>query len=86
MTTETSLTILVVFLSAALAMFLTLSIFFVYKLIKVVDDVKHITEKAEQIADKAEAVTEMFGKAAAPLAFTQVLSNIIETVTRKRKG
>ncbi len=85
MTTETSLIILVAFLSVALAFFLTLSCIFVYKLIKVVDAVKHITEKAEQIADKAEAVTEMFGKAAAPMAFTQVLSNIMDAVNRKKK-
>ena len=54
--------ILVIFLSTALAVLLVLSIVAVIKLIQVLNHIKRITAKAEDIADKAEAVGEFFQK------------------------
>jgi uncharacterized protein (DUF58 family) len=86
MDTNTSLTILVVILSVTLAVFLILGIILLVTLIQVANSVKHITLKAEEIADKAEAAAEMLQNAAAPVAFGRVLSNIFDTVNKfKRK-
>jgi hypothetical protein len=84
MDTNTALTTLVIFLSVALAMFLTLGIILVVKLIQVTNSVKRITDKAELIADKAEGAVEMLSNAAAPVAFGRVLSSIMDTVNRKK--
>ena len=85
MEANTSLTILVAILSAALAVFLILGIIFMVKLIQVANTVKRITAKAEEIADKAEMAAEMFQNAAAPMAFGRVLSTIVEAVTNHKK-
>ena len=86
MSTQTSLTILVAFLSTALLLFLVLGCVLLAKMIKISNDVKKITEHAEHIAGQAEAVSDIMGKAAAPMAFSKVLSNIVENVTRRKKG
>ena len=85
MSTQTSLAILVIFLSVALAIFLTLSIILLVKLIQISNSVKRITLKAEDIADRAEGAVEMLSNAAAPVAFGRVLSSIMDTVSRKKK-
>lgn len=78
--------ILVIILSATLAIFLVLAIVLVVKLIQVANAIKHITTKAEEIVDKAEEVTEMFQKTAAPIAVGRFLSNISDLLSRKGKG
>lgn len=86
MDTNTSLTILVVILSITLAIFLILAIVLLVKLIQVANIVKRITIKAEEIADKAEHAADMLQNAAAPVAFSRVVSNIFDTVNKfKRK-
>lgn len=84
MTTETSLTILVVILSVTLVLFLILAITLVVKLIAVANAIKRITIKAEEIADKAEAVTEFFGKTSGTMAIGKLLGNIADMVNRKK--
>lgn len=85
MSADTSLTILVVILSITLGVFLILGIVFLSKAIQIANNVKHVTEKAEQIADKAEGAVEMLSNAAAPVAFGRVLSNIVEAVKGSNK-
>lgn len=80
------MTILVVILSITLGIFLILGIIFLVKVIKIAGNVQHITQKAEQIADKAEAVTEVFSQAAGPMAFSRVVANIVDAVSGKNKG
>lgn len=85
MTTDASLKILVVILSATLALFLILAIVAVIKVIQVFSSLKRITTKAEEIADKAEAVTDFFEKSAAPLALTRFLTNVADVVSKHKK-
>jgi len=86
MDTNTSITILVIILSTTLAIALILTIVLLVKLVQISNAIKRITVKAEEIADKAEAVTEFFGHASGPVAVGKVLSNIVETVNNwKRK-
>ncbi|MEO8784952.1 MAG: hypothetical protein ABI221_01310 [Candidatus Saccharimonadales bacterium] len=84
MTTDASLKILVIILSATLALFLILSIVAVIKVIQVFSSLRDITKKAELIADKAEAVTDFFEKSAAPLALTRFLTNVADVVSKHK--
>lgn len=89
MSTETSLTILVVILSVTLAIFLVLGIVALVKVIQVLGHLKRISEKAEELADKAEEIGAYFQKAAKPAAFMGVVGNIVDSFKqgkRKAKG
>lgn len=77
--------ILVIILSIALAVLLVTSIFFVVVLIKLVNQVRAVTDKAEEIVDDVEAVSSFFKKAAAPVAITGLISNIVSAVTDHNK-
>jgi len=85
MNVDMSLKILVIILSTTLAIFLIASIVLVVKLIQVAKHLNNITAKAEEIADKAEAVSEFFGRSAAPLAIGKLLGSIAEAVGRNNK-
>lgn len=86
MTADLSMQILVIILSTTLAIFLVLAIVLIVKLIQVANAIKHITTKAEEIVDRAEEVSEMFQRTAAPLAVGRLLSNIADLLSRKGKG
>lgn len=68
---------MVIILSGMLALFLLVSIVAVVKFVQILNHVKRLTEKAEQIADKAEAVTEFFQASAGPAAIVKLISNIV---------
>lgn len=81
--------ILVIILSSFLAIFLLLGIVILVMTIKLIKQIRHVTEKAESIADHAEAVTAFVGKTAGPVAIGKLLLGIIESVreqtTKRRK-
>jgi hypothetical protein len=76
--------ILVVILSTALAVFLILGIYLLVLTIKVVKSVKRVTDKAEHLADKAEAVGEFFHHAAGPMALGRALTTIADTFIHRK--
>ncbi len=76
---------LVVILSGTLAVFLILGIVATIIFIQILNHIKRLTEKAESIADKAEAVTSFFQASAGPAAIAKLLANIAQAVTSKRK-
>jgi hypothetical protein len=76
--------ILVVVLATVLALSLILGIILLSLLIKIARTVKRITDKAEQLADKAEAVGEFFQHAAAPMAFGRALTTIADTFFHRK--
>lgn len=78
--------ILVIFLSTFLAIFLILAIITLSLTIKLLKQLRQITEHAEHIAERAEAVTEMVGKAAGPMAIGKLLMGIVESVRSQTKG
>lgn len=86
MDTDTALKILVIILSTTLAVFLILGIVLVVKLIQVAKHLNNITIKAEQIADKAEAVTDFMSRSAGPIAIGKLLGNIADAISRGKKG
>lgn len=75
--------ILVVILSSALALFLILAITATVITIQILNHIKRVAEKAEHIADQAEAVTDFFQKTAGPVAIGRFLTNIAEAVFQK---
>jgi hypothetical protein len=79
--------ILVIILSIVLAIFLTLAIIATVLVIQVLRKIKRISNKAEELADKAEAVGEFFQKTAGPAtlfkAFTRIVKNYNKQQNRK---
>lgn len=80
---ENAQEILVVFLSVALGLFLVLSIIFLILLIKIAGHINRISEKAEQLTDKAENIADFFTKASTPLAIGRVISMIADIFTKR---
>ncbi len=81
--------ILLIILSTFLAIFLLLGIVILVMTIKLMKQLRHVTEKAESIADNAEAISSFVGKAAGPVAITKLLLGIVESVreqTNKRSN
>lgn len=83
---NTSEQILVIFLSTALAIFLLLFIILLVLAIKVVNNLRHITAKAEKIADKADSIADFFQATGPAIAVTKILGNIVETVKHNRSA
>lgn len=81
---DTSLEILVVVLSVALGVFLILSIYLVIRLIQVANHIKKITEHAEQVADRADHISDFFAKTATPVAIAKLIANLAETFQKKK--
>lgn len=72
--------ILVIVLSSFLAIFLLLGIIVLAFTVKILKQLRHITERAELIADRAEAVSSLVGKAAGPMAIVKLVAGIVESV------
>jgi hypothetical protein len=84
---ENAETILVVILTTLLAINLLLTFVLLIIFIKIANHVKHITEKAEAISDKAEHIAQFFSKAGTSMAFAKVISTVTDAIkARKRKG
>lgn len=75
---------LVVILATFLAIFLVLAIVLTVLMIKVTRSVRRITEKAESLANKAEAVGEFFEHAAAPMALGRAMAAVVEKFFNSR--
>ncbi len=65
--------------------FLVLAIAAAIKTIQILNHIKHITEKAESLADKAEAVGDFFQKSAGPLALVRLVAGMAESVFQKQR-
>lgn len=70
-----SFDVLVIILSATLAILLVLLIIATTYVIKILRHVRNITEKAESVADRVDNVSSYFEKGAAPVALGQMLAN-----------
>lgn len=80
---ENAQEILVVILSAFLALFLLLNIVFLIIAIKVVLVVKRVTTKAETLADKAEAVGDFFQHAATPMVIARLFNTVSDSIFKR---
>jgi hypothetical protein len=76
--------ILVIILATALAILLLLSIFAAIKIIQILSDIKKITHKTNEMADKAESMIESVQTASASIKIIQLLSSILTKTERKK--
>lgn len=81
---STSFEIIVIILSVFLAVFLILSIYLLVRFIQVINHVKRITEHAEQVADRADHISDFFAKTATPVAIAKLIANFAEVLNKKR--
>lgn len=85
-TMEDSTQILVVFLSVALAVFLILAIAVLVKVLQILSYIRQISEKAADLAEKAEAVGEFFERSATPLAVGRLIAKTIDGFLGRKRG
>lgn len=80
--------ILVIILSSTLGILLILCIVLAIYAIKLVKQLRVISNKAEEIVDDVEAVSGFFRKSAGPVAITSMVSNIVSKVAefKDKKG
>jgi hypothetical protein len=70
--------ILLSILAAALALFLILSIAIAVMVIRLLKTLRTVAEKAERVVESAEAVGDVFKKAAGPLGIFRLIQGIID--------
>lgn len=81
---ENAETILVIFLSTFLAIFLLLAIITTVKALQMIRRLNRIVDTAESLADKAEHAATLLRKAAAPAMISKLLSSLADAVTTKK--
>lgn len=77
--------ILVIVLSSILAIFLVGATIAIFIFVKILKDVKNITDKASQAADNIEQAAELFKKTSGVAAITKVVSNAISMFKHNSK-
>lgn len=84
---------LVILLSVMLGLFILLGVILLVKVIQIVNQVKRVTDRAEQAVDKAEHIASFFEKTATPVAIMKLVANMSDYVSKasvkfqnKRKG
>jgi hypothetical protein len=77
--------VLLIVVSSTLTVFLIVAIVATVYMIKVLNHIKNITEKAEHIADQAEQVTNFIQKTAGSVAIGKLIANIFNTFKSKKE-
>lgn len=76
--------ILVIILSATLAILLVLLIVATTYVIKILRNVRDITEKAQNVADRVDNMSSYLEKGMGPVAFGQTLANMFSSFNKGR--
>lgn len=82
---DTATHILVIILSAFLALFLLLGIIGLVQAIRLMRAIQRIAHKAEAIIESAESVGTLFRNAAGPLAIFKLIRNMAHVVKGNKK-
>jgi cell division protein FtsB len=77
--------ILVIFLSAALAVFLLLAILISIQILKLTRILRDIAERAERVVSSAEAVGRIFRKSSAPVSLVQFVRSVSDIVAEHKQ-
>jgi hypothetical protein len=80
-TTDTTLLII---LAVLMSLFFLLSAIAAGFLIKILQSVKRITDKAEHVVDSVEAAAEVLKDSSEKLTFIKLIKNIIDVSQRKK--
>lgn len=78
--------ILVIITSATLSLFLIVGVVVLVLIAKLLQAVRRIVEKAEQVVETAGEAAEMLRNASGPLAFFKVIGNIVRAVDKMYKS
>ena len=78
--------VLVIIVSSLLSLTLIFGIVLLIVLIKLAKNVRRVTEKAEQLVEDAESAASMFKNAAGPLTVLKTIGNIVEVVSKHKRG
>lgn len=84
MAMDTATQILVIITSSVLVIFLLVSIFLTIQVIAVVKRIKHLTERAETVADSVEAIGAAFQDAARSRKALKLFEKVVSTITSKK--
>lgn len=82
---NTAENILVIFLSTALAIFLTLAIVIAVQVIKLLKTLREISLKAQEFVDSAEKAADMVKDAVGQLSFMRFAQSVMDMVQKHRK-
>ena len=82
---DTAMQVLVIIVSATLTLFLILAAVTLIAILRLIKSIRRVTDKAEQLVDKAEMVGEIFGKAAGPVAVGRLITNVADHVFKYGK-
>jgi uncharacterized membrane protein len=83
---DTASEVLLIIVSSILAIFLIILIAAIVYVLKILRQVKRITERAETVAGSVEAAATAFGKTATPLAVLRIIGKIVSQANQSRKG
>jgi hypothetical protein len=83
---DTASEVLLIIVSSILAIFLIILIAAIVYAVKILRQVKRITERAENVAGSVEAAAAAFGKTAGPLAVLKIIGKIMAQANKSRKG
>jgi type II secretory pathway pseudopilin PulG len=83
---EQAETILVIITSSLLSLLLLIGIVLAVVVIKLVRSIRRIADRAEDLIDSAESVTEAFRHASGPLALLKTVQNIVSMVNEHKRS
>ena len=76
---------LLIILAVLLSVFFLLSGIAVFLLIRILQSVRHMADKAEQVVDTVEAAAENLRSASGKLTFLKLIKNIVDISQHKHK-
>ncbi len=78
--------IILIILASALALFLVLSVAIAVMIIRLLKTLRMIAGKAEKVVESAEAVGDVFRKAAAPAGVFHFIQGVVDMATKHKKN
>jgi hypothetical protein len=83
---EDAAVVLIIILASVLSVFLVAATIMAIKIIALLKVLNNVAIKANEVVDNVESATEVLKKAAGPLAIGKLLMNVVNVVSKKRKG
>ncbi|OGL24365.1 hypothetical protein A3A68_01700 [Candidatus Saccharibacteria bacterium RIFCSPLOWO2_01_FULL_48_13] len=77
---------LLIVVSSTLTVFLIVGIVALVYFVKLLGQLRRIAERADNVAESVENVAESFEKKAGGLAILSMITKIVESVTKAKKG
>lgn len=82
---STTDTVLAITLTVLLSLFFTMCIVLTVGLVKLVNGIRRVVEKAENVVDSVEEAAEIFKDTQGKLAIVKLIRNIVKVAKRSRR-